>query len=270
MQNKSEYEAHLSQASIRKQKFPLSVDIILYNVVKMLLFSTRSENIFWQASVIVCFNYAHLTQTSYFSAARIHKGNKRLEFQSRGPKESGCPCKSSTFLANLIIQGKGLIFLPLQISDDDSSHAEEPDFNRKQCERQDESALSPERASSSETTPSQDVLFETILYTFKFDPLPHDVNSTCISLSSSSFQDELNDIQDLESSFASFPIKPLQALKYFLFSKFILASIDTDFIQSNSRHWHTRCVFIQYSSLIIVLHKYPFCLVIHSYNVSKL
>ncbi|CAN7035199.1 unnamed protein product [Brassica oleracea var. botrytis] len=67
------------------------------------------------------------------------------------------------------------------ISDDDSSHAEEPDFNRKQCERQDESALSPERASSSETTPSQD--------------------------------DELNDIQDLESSFASFPIKPLQALK---------------------------------------------------------
>ncbi|KAF3502850.1 hypothetical protein F2Q69_00044840 [Brassica cretica] len=66
------------------------------------------------------------------------------------------------------------------ISDDDSSHAEEPDFNRKQCERQDESALSPERASSSETTPSQD--------------------------------DELNDIQDLESSFASFPIKPLQAL----------------------------------------------------------
>ncbi|KAL0647916.1 hypothetical protein Bca4012_046207 [Brassica carinata] len=67
------------------------------------------------------------------------------------------------------------------ISDDDSSHAEEPDFNRKQCKRQDESALSPERASSSETTPSQD--------------------------------DELNDIQDLESSFASFPIKPLQALK---------------------------------------------------------
>ncbi|XP_013714487.1 serine/threonine-protein kinase BLUS1 isoform X2 [Brassica napus] len=67
------------------------------------------------------------------------------------------------------------------ISDDDSSHAEDPDFNRKQCERQDESALSPERASSSETTPSQD--------------------------------DELNDIQDLESSFASFPIRPLQALK---------------------------------------------------------
>ncbi|ESQ41439.1 hypothetical protein EUTSA_v10012878mg [Eutrema salsugineum] len=67
------------------------------------------------------------------------------------------------------------------ISDDDSSHAEEPDFNRKQCERQDESALSPERASSSATAPSQD--------------------------------DELNDIHDLESSFASFPIKPLQALK---------------------------------------------------------
>ncbi|WZZ22384.1 hypothetical protein YC2023_123771 [Brassica napus] len=144
MQNKSEYEAHLSQA----------------------------------------------TREVKTSSARIHKGNKRLEFQSRGPKESGCPY-------------------------DDSSHAEEPDFNRKQCERQDESALSPERASSSETTPSQDVLFETILYTFKFDPLPHDVNSTCISLSSSSFQDELNDIQDLESSFASFPIKPLQALKEF-------------------------------------------------------
>ncbi|KAL1205973.1 Serine/threonine-protein kinase BLUS1 [Cardamine amara subsp. amara] len=67
------------------------------------------------------------------------------------------------------------------ISDDDSSHAEEPDFNRKQCERQDESVLSPERASSSATAPSQD--------------------------------DELNDIHDLESSFASFPIKPLQALK---------------------------------------------------------
>ncbi|VVB14510.1 unnamed protein product [Arabis nemorensis] len=67
------------------------------------------------------------------------------------------------------------------ISDDDSSHTEEPDFNRKQCERQDESALSPERASSSATAPSQD--------------------------------DELNDIHDLESSFASFPIKPLQALK---------------------------------------------------------
>ncbi|XP_048604399.1 serine/threonine-protein kinase BLUS1 isoform X1 [Brassica napus] len=67
------------------------------------------------------------------------------------------------------------------ISDDDSSHAEEPDFNKKQCEIQDESALSPERASSSETAPSQD--------------------------------DELNDIHDLESSFASFPSKPLQALK---------------------------------------------------------
>ncbi|KAG7550661.1 Protein kinase domain [Arabidopsis thaliana x Arabidopsis arenosa] len=67
------------------------------------------------------------------------------------------------------------------ISDDDASHAEEPDFNQKQCERQDESALSPERASSSATAPSQD--------------------------------DELNDIHDLESSFASFPIKPLQALK---------------------------------------------------------
>lgn len=67
------------------------------------------------------------------------------------------------------------------ISDDDTSHAEEPDFNQKQCERQDESALSPERASSSATAPSQD--------------------------------DELNDIHDLESSFASFPIKPLQALK---------------------------------------------------------
>ncbi|CAN8256300.1 unnamed protein product [Cochlearia groenlandica] len=67
------------------------------------------------------------------------------------------------------------------ISDDDSSHAEEPDFVRKQCERHDESALSPERASSSATAPSQD--------------------------------DELNDIHDLESSFASFPIKPLQALK---------------------------------------------------------
>ncbi|CAH8315794.1 unnamed protein product [Eruca vesicaria subsp. sativa] len=67
------------------------------------------------------------------------------------------------------------------ISDDDSSLAEEPDFNRKQCERQDESALSPERASSSETAPSQD--------------------------------EELNDIHDLESSFASFPSKPLQALK---------------------------------------------------------
>ncbi|KAG2279700.1 hypothetical protein Bca52824_050920 [Brassica carinata] len=67
------------------------------------------------------------------------------------------------------------------ISDDDSSHAEEPDFNRKQCEIQDESAISPERASSSETAPSQD--------------------------------DELNDIHDLESSFASFPSKPLQALK---------------------------------------------------------
>ncbi|CAN8299862.1 unnamed protein product [Cochlearia groenlandica] len=67
------------------------------------------------------------------------------------------------------------------ISDDDSSHAEEPDFSRKQCETQDESALSSERDSSSATTPSQD--------------------------------DEMNDIHDLDSSFASFPIKPLQALK---------------------------------------------------------
>uniref|UniRef100_A0A1J3INX7 Serine/threonine-protein kinase fray2 n=1 Tax=Noccaea caerulescens TaxID=107243 RepID=A0A1J3INX7_NOCCA len=67
------------------------------------------------------------------------------------------------------------------ISDDDSSHAEEPEFNRKQCERQDEPALSPERDSSSATAPSQD--------------------------------EELNDIHDLESSFATFPIKPLQALK---------------------------------------------------------
>ncbi|KAJ4912051.1 Protein kinase superfamily protein [Raphanus sativus] len=67
------------------------------------------------------------------------------------------------------------------ISDDDNSHAEEPDCNRKQCERQDESTLSPERASSPETAPSQD--------------------------------NELNDIHDLESSFASFPSKPLQALK---------------------------------------------------------
>ncbi|CAA7031378.1 unnamed protein product [Microthlaspi erraticum] len=64
------------------------------------------------------------------------------------------------------------------ISDDDSSHAEEPEFNRKQ---QDEPALSPERDSSSATAPSQD--------------------------------EELNDIHDLESSFSSFPIKPLQALK---------------------------------------------------------
>ncbi|KAH0907348.1 hypothetical protein HID58_039175 [Brassica napus] len=159
MQNKSEYEAHLSQASIRKQKFPLSVEIILLPI------SLQQEYI-----------------------RGISAWNFNLE-----------DLKSQAAL----------------ISDDDSSHAEEPDFNRKQCERQDESALSPERASSSETTPSQDVLFETILYTFKFDPLPHDVNSTCISLSSSSFQDELNDIQDLESSFASFPIKPLQALKEF-------------------------------------------------------
>ncbi|KAG5376841.1 hypothetical protein IGI04_041437 [Brassica rapa subsp. trilocularis] len=125
MQNKSEYEAHLSQASIRKQKFPLSVEIILLPI------SMQQEYI-----------------------RGISAWNFNLE-----------DLKSQAAL----------------ISDDDSSHAEEPDFNRKQCERQDESALSPERASSSETTPSQD--------------------------------DELNDIQDLESSFASFPIKPLQALK---------------------------------------------------------
>ncbi|XP_010550134.1 PREDICTED: serine/threonine-protein kinase BLUS1-like [Tarenaya hassleriana] len=65
--------------------------------------------------------------------------------------------------------------------DDDVSHAEEPDISRKLRERHDESGLSPERASSSATVPNQ--------------------------------EDELNDIQDLEGSLASFPIKPLQALK---------------------------------------------------------
>ncbi|XP_010551903.1 PREDICTED: serine/threonine-protein kinase BLUS1-like [Tarenaya hassleriana] len=65
--------------------------------------------------------------------------------------------------------------------DDDVSHTEEPDVNRKSSERHDEPGLSPERTSSSATAPSQ--------------------------------EDELNDLQDLESSLASFPIKPLQALK---------------------------------------------------------
>ncbi|CAH2072739.1 unnamed protein product, partial [Thlaspi arvense] len=121
MQNKSEYEAHLSQARIKKQRFHPSVDNILEN-------------------------------QEYIRG--ISAWNFNLE-----------DLKNQAAL----------------ISDDDSSHAEEPDFNRKQCERQDESALSPERDSSSATAPSQD--------------------------------DELNDIHDLESSFASFPIKPLQALK---------------------------------------------------------
>ncbi|KAF3569358.1 hypothetical protein DY000_02018987, partial [Brassica cretica] len=136
MQNKSEYEAHLSQARIMQTTSGSRVRlcVLIMNILLRLPISLQQEYI-----------------------RGISAWNFNLE-----------DLKSQAAL----------------ISDDDSSHAEEPDFNRKQCERQDESALSPERASSSETTPSQD--------------------------------DELNDIQDLESSFASFPIKPLQALKYLL------------------------------------------------------